>query len=329
MKKVFNRILAIDGSYLLNRALKVPEIFELRGPNGQRSGGVFQFMSSLVHELKVNGDYFPVVCWDSNLSPRRVKLDSNYKHADERSKEKPVLTETESDMDYVTQYRKQRAMVIELLDYAGVPSLIYRDYEGDDLLYILSNISDYCCVVTDDKDMLQLLSPTTVVRRPRFKETCVLSEFLERENLDNIYEFVMRKAILGDPSDNIPSCAKGVGKASVHSLIEVLKFCDFDRSYFSSESTLKDFCSKYNLPYKKAFTNFDFDRYQINIGLVDLNLVEVDEYVVESIVSSIYNCRSTVDYFGFVSNLNHMGIEKISADEVIEAVSGKRVYLER
>lgn len=169
-KKVYNKLLVIDLSYFIHRALHVDSIFKLRGPDGQRSGAVFQVLRMISKEMRLNPGYFPILCSDAGLAPRRVKADPTYKHADERNTQMEVLTEEESDSDYLTQYRTQRNMIIEIMMYAGIPTLRFSQWEGDDLMYILTKISNNSRILTDDRDLLQLVSDNTDVRRPMADE---------------------------------------------------------------------------------------------------------------------------------------------------------------
>ena len=79
--KIFNKVLIIDGSYMIHRSLHIPEVFELKCSSGERTGGIFGFLRTLSSELRICGDYFPVVCFDEGLAPRRLAADPNYKKA--------------------------------------------------------------------------------------------------------------------------------------------------------------------------------------------------------------------------------------------------------
>jgi len=325
MEKQFKKVLAIDGSYLLHRQLHINEIFELKNNNGDRTGGVFGFLRSLNNELKTCGDYFPIVCLDNGLSPRRTKADPCYKHNDIRTdNSKKVLTVEEHKDDYIEQYRIQRNMIYELLSYFGIPCLKFRDWEGDDLLYILSKISEESMILTDDRDMLQLLTPDCVVRRPMAKELINYNDFIESNNYDHIDDFIIAKAVLGDGSDNIPGSCKGVGKANINSLIKLLKSTIMmSESYPKEMDEMKELCTDLDIKYRKAFLNFDIDRFRINMELVDLNRVEVTESILDSIVSTINNCKSNIDYFKAVSYLSNLEIKEFSVDNLIALVSNK------
>lgn len=326
--KIFNKVLIIDGSYMIHRSLHIPEVFELKCSSGERTGGIFGFLRTLSSELRICGDYFPVVCFDEGLAPRRLAADPNYKKAMEREdKSKQVLTKEEADIDYVTQYRKQRNKLIEVLMYFGIPCLKFIPWEGDDLMYIISKISEDSLVLTDDRDLLQLLSPTCKVRRPMADELWTLDSFLVSRGLENIYDFILWKAIRGDGSDNIPGCCKGVGEGSVNEFIKLLYTFrdsldnwDFS-SYPKTESDMRNWCNSFEIKYKKAYLNFDKDRFFANLELVDLDKVEVDERIYDSIVSTISNCRSNTNYFSAVKILQSLEIKDISADNLMENIS--------
>lgn len=308
---------------LLHRGLHQQQLFELRSPNGERSGGIFQFLRSISSEIKKNGDYFPVVTWDAGLSKRRTNADPYYKHADERSKEPEVLTPEQADSDYITQYRQQRNKLIEILSYIGIPSIRISGWEGDDLICLLTRLSSNSRILTDDKDMIQLVSEDIEVRRPMADQLIKLDEFLINNGYETIYDFVINKAIIGDGSDNIPGCCKGVGGGTSLTLIKILKSLDFNDDLFKSEDKMREFCKENNLKFRKAFLNFDKERFETNLELVDLSLVENDPQVIDGIISTINNSRNLVDYFSAIRYVNKLGIKEINIDELLSNVSNR------
>lgn len=309
----------------LHRSLHLPELFNLSGPDGSGTGGIFGFLRTFQHELKIDGDYFPIVTFDNGLSKRRVEVDPHYKRADEREsqlQEQEVLTPEESRLDYVTQYREQRNKLIQLLFTLGVPCIKMMKWEGDDIMYLLSKMSKQSMVLTDDRDMLQLLTDTCIVRRPMADEIIELDSFLKDKGFSDIHDFVIYKAIMGDKSDNIPGSCKGVGDASVNSLIKIIRYTDNKyNEYPHNESSMRTVCESIDVKYKKAFLNFDKERFIKNMKLVDLNLVEADDSIIDSMVSLISDCKSGVDYFNATKILSSYGIKEISVDDIISLVS--------
>ena len=78
MEKYFNKVLIIDGSYLLHRQLHQPRVSDLE------NGGVFGFLRSISKEIHNSKGFFPIVAFDHGLSKRRVEIDPYYKKANER-----------------------------------------------------------------------------------------------------------------------------------------------------------------------------------------------------------------------------------------------------
>lgn len=225
-------------------------------------------------------------------------------------------------------------MLIEVMSYAGIPTLRFTQWEGDDLQYILTKISSRSRILTDDKDLLQLVSDDTDVRRPMADELVTKNSLLESHNYTDVYEFVMNKAIIGDGSDNIPGSCKGVGAGTSINLIRLIEIfkeqgIDFSVLNESNSDKIKEICKDNGLKYRKAMLDFDVNRYNTNIELVDLNLVEVNDDILQSIYSTIDNCRNTVNYFTFVKKLNQLGIREISADELINNVSERFSVLKK
>lgn len=323
MEELYNKVLCIDGSYMLHRNLHVPNLFNLENSKHEKTGGVFGFLRTLSIEIKKNGSYFPIVTFDQGQAMRRLKADPNYKnHAQRVLTESVVLTPEEAHDDYITQYRKQRNKLMEILPLFGIPCLKFMDWEGDDLLYILSKMSKDPLVLTDDRDMLQLLSNKCKVRRPMADEMWDLDKFLESREFTDINDFIMCKAIEGDVSDSIPGSCKGIGNKSVNEFIKLLKCFDSDFSnYPKDEVSMKEFCALHDIKYKKAYLNFNPNRFIINMELVDLNRVQIPDEIYESIKATISNCRSQSNYFKAISMLGELEIKEFSVDELMQNVS--------
>lgn len=325
-----------DGSYAIHRALHIPEMFNLRNPiTGERTGGVYGTLKIIFSELKKNNTYFPIVVFDNGLSTRRLAADPSYKHADIRNNDTSLLTPEELDNDYVTQYRRQRNKLCEILPYFGIPVLKYKGWEGDDLQKIVSDLAEDALIITDDRDMLQLLNENCRVRRAMANELWTESEFVASHEFDNISDFIICKAINGDGSDNIPGSCKGVGEASINGLIKIIKSMRNDdgtfdfTNYPKDVDTLRACCNSLDIPYKKAYLNFNINRFLTNMELVDLNKVSSDctPELIESIKATIENDSKCADYFKAISALGSMAIKEFPADEFISAVSIRKPNL--
>lgn len=322
--KIFKKLLIIDGSYQLHRNLKVDHLFDLSDDEGHCTGGIFGTIRLINAEIRKT-DAFPVVVFDNGLSRRRLEVDPTYKHANERQiNDDEVLTPDEAREDYITQYRFSRSMLTEMLPLFGIPVIKMVPWEGDDLMYIISKLSQQSTILTDDRDLLQLLAPNVNVRRPKADELYTLERFREETGYKHMYEFVMQKAICGDGSDNIAGSCSGVAGGTAPALIKILENTIMqNKNLPKDEKELRTLCENLQIKYKKAFLNFDRQKYENNLQLVDLNLVDndIDEQLVDSITSIISNCKEKIDVFAAHGYLGKFGINEVFPDEIIQQIN--------
>ena len=326
---ILKNILILDGSYFLHRGLKQKDLFELRNSNLERTGAIYSFLNMLQKELKLyRGKGYPIICFDEGQSNRRLKLYENYKRHKEKLEDperKPFqeMTEDELDEDYVYQYRTQRRKLIEVLNALGIPSLLFKGTEGDDLMYWLSKHCKNSIVFTDDRDLLQLLSDNCYVRQPMHKIEIHLDEFLKDNDFDTIYDFVKQKALCGDGSDNIPSACKGVGEKFALDCINVYEALEKNNqlSVLYDEKELKKYCNDNGFKYRKAYGNFDKNQYKINLELVDLNKIkdyELNEEKIYDAIRKVYKNNKITDALKL---LNDLEIKTIDVNNIFESLS--------
>lgn len=286
----FNRTLLIDGSYALHRSLSEPHNWEMINSKNKRTGGIFGTLRTINKELR-NFNFFPIVVFDGGLSKRRLNLYSNYKRAEEKAllehKENKIEAEIIAE-DFRREYNTQRNDLVELLPLFGIPVIYANGWEGDDIIYILSRMSKNSIVVSDDKDLIQLIKEDEIkcrVRRPMNDELLDINS-LKEKGLD-IQDYIGCKSIIGDPSDNIPSACFQVGEKTSLGLLRLYENLIKDNKEFPvDEKQLTQYCSKYNITKRKAYLNFDINQFLINFSLTDLSLVDYD--VNEDVINNIY-----------------------------------------
>lgn len=280
MEKLYQRLLIFDGSHCLHRAISEPHLWEMKNQEGQRTGGVYGTLQTI---LKESGtfNYFPVVVFDGHLSKRRLEIYSNYK----RNEDKKLLTESVEPLSEVEQlqeiqrqeYNIQREMLKVILPAFGIPTIHLADWEGDDIIYILSRLTRDSVIVSDDKDMIQLVKDEPDMRcriRRGMRDEFINEQWLHDNEL-TVNEFIARKALVGDPSDNIPSACFQVGEKTALGLYklytESMKMVD---GFPKDEAELDKKCKEIGIPKRKAYLNFNEDQFLKNILLMDLSLVE-------------------------------------------------------
>ena len=340
MKKLLNKVLIIDGSYMLHRSLKIDELWELKAKKtGLRTGGVFGFLRSLNYEFR-NLDYYPVVCWDSGLSTRRTEVYPMYKRhhireaqrlvknefqlnesvshegvSDERvykelNKEfggdssalaeaiasaQEILKQSRVDNsalfdpdDYRAQYHRQRGVLINILNALGVPSIKVNGWEGDDLMVLLQRISNRSIIMTDDKDLIQMIAPNTDILRPMQKQYLTYDSYLESQGMATPREMVIVKAIVGDGSDNIPGVTSGLERKYSLGYTRACTVAKIILENGEDKDKYIPVLEGMNKNYYKGFIQ-RHDDYIRNMKLVDLSLVPDDEQVISDIASEVIN----------------------------------------
>ena len=331
----FNRLLIMDFSHALHRSIAQPNLWEMRDNYGRRTGGIYGSINTLLKESSTY-NYFPVAVFDGHLSPRRLSIYDNYK----RYKDKQLLIEDINNMTELeklqieqrAEYNTQREIVKDLLIALGIPVIHLDDWEGDDLIYILTKLSKDSIIVSDDKDMLQMICDTPE-RRCRVRRG-MRDEFwdmntLKEKGIDQ-KEFVACKAIVGDPSDNIPSACFQVGEKTALGLYKLYCKCvETSKSFPVDEKQLEE-CSKlFDIPKRKAYLNFNENQFLTNVLLMDLKLVENDitDEVLTQIFFSIKDREQYSDYTEANKILEELSINTFNTSGLINNINRTKPYI--
>ena len=209
-------ILAIDGNSVINRAYF--GVRPLTNSKGQRTEAIFGMLNiilSAVERLKPDSVQ---VAFDLHAPTFRHKMFDGYKG-------------TRKGMDEELYCQMEPAK--RLLRALGYKVLSLEGYEADDILGTISVESakdgNRCCILTGDRDSLQLITEQTHVFLISKGETVDYdrARFFEKYGIMP-EQFVDAKAIMGDSSDNIPGVA-GIGEKTALPLIA--KFGSLDGVY--------------------------------------------------------------------------------------------------
>lgn len=202
-------IYLVDGSHLLHRIRHTPQAL-LTTKDGKPSGLVFGFLRSLAkirRESKNTAQL--VVAWDKTSSEFRTKLFPDYKKG-------RYSNMSDEDRQKLVNYNEGRKILINLLGHLRIPTISMHGVEADDIIGFLSLIpyGEPKVILSDDKDLLQLITDDTSVYRPVSKQFVDKATFISKYGLnpDNYRKhFIMIRAIVGDKSDCIPGI-KGIGE---------------------------------------------------------------------------------------------------------------------
>lgn len=204
------KLLIIDSNSIINRAFY--GIRTLTAKDGTPTNAVYGFLKILFKLInEVQPDYM-CAAFDLKAPTFRHKLYDAYK-----AQRKPMPDALREQLPIAKDIL--RAMDIEILEKEG--------YEADDIIGTVSRICERdgieCLIATGDKDDLQLASDKTkvilTVTRSGLNETVVYDADAVMEKYGvTPAEFIDVKALMGDPSDNIPGVA-GIGEKTALSLI--------------------------------------------------------------------------------------------------------------
>ena len=177
-----NNLLLIDGNSMLFRAYYATLYGRpMSTTNGIPTNAVFSFILMLNKAIETIQPDSILVAFDAGKSTFRHKQYAEYKGT-----RKPLDEEL----------KVQFPIVREFLDTSGI--LRYEDegFEADDIIGSMAKKSESIetTILTSDRDLLQLIDPTTKV-------------------------LLMKKGLMGDSSDNIPGVA-GVGEKTATKLLQ-------------------------------------------------------------------------------------------------------------
>lgn len=206
------KIIIIDGNSLANRAFYAMPYLTNR--KKQPSGAVFGFANIVTKLIAEQRPDFIAVAFDHARKTFRNEIYAEYKG-----------TRKETAPDLIFQF----GIIKEMLNDMGIKTFEVSGIEADDIIGTISKLSGIQNIlVTGDRDLLQLISPSTQVWLTRKGVTEV--EVFDEVALQEKYGLkpsgiIDLKALMGDTSDNIPGIA-GVGEKTALSLLEKYESLD-------------------------------------------------------------------------------------------------------
>ena len=212
------KLLIIDSNSIINRAFY--GVRYLSAKDGTPTNAIYGFLNTLFKLIEeVKPDYL-CTAYDLKAPTFRHKLYDGYKA------QRKLMPE---------DLKKQMPISKEILSAMGIKHYELEGYEADDIIGTVSRICDengtVCYIATGDKDDLQLATDKTqvilTVTRNGVNETTYYDDKAVKERYHvTPTEFIDIKALMGDPSDNIPG-VPGVGEKTAMSLIEKYKSIEY------------------------------------------------------------------------------------------------------
>ena len=205
------KLLILDSNSILNRAFY--GVRYLSAKDGTPTNAIYGFLNILLKLIKEQEPDYICAAFDVKAPTFRHKQYEGYK-----AQRKPMPEGLAAQMPLAKDVL--RAMGVTILEKEG--------YEADDIIGTVARLCEEseisCFIATGDKDDLQLASDKTkvilTVTKSGYNETIIYDDKAVKEKYRvTPTEFIDVKALMGDPSDNIPG-VKGVGEKTAMRLIE-------------------------------------------------------------------------------------------------------------
>ena len=194
------RLLLVDGNNLAARGFHA--MSELATSKGEGTGAIYGFikgMSWCRYQTKTPL-FQTVVLWDGGHADYRKKIYKAYKQGRKLNEDK----EKRAD------YHRQLDAIRWLLSYTGCKQVYVPGVEADDLISIfvgfLRKQGDSAVIYSGDGDFHQLYGQGVLIFDPK-KEILGIPDIQKKWNVA-LNKIVLKKAIMGDASDNIKGVAK-------------------------------------------------------------------------------------------------------------------------
>lgn len=200
----------LDGMALVYRAFYALQQARMSTRDGQPTGAVFGFVSSVLRIIEEYRPEYLAVAFDSPEKTFRHDKFEAYKA------NRPAPPD-----DLISQLGDIR----ELIRALGIPLVIMPGFEADDLIGTAARKFEADCqifIVTPDKDMSQLVHDGVRILKPGKKQNefeLVGSAEVKAQFGATPEQFIDLLTLTGDTSDNIPG-AKGIGPKTASSLLE-------------------------------------------------------------------------------------------------------------
>ncbi len=213
----------IDGHAVAYRQFFGLPVTSFTTPQGEPTNAVFGFTRILLDILEKDKPDYLAVSFDRGLSGRE-DFYAEYKGTRDK-----MPDELSVQMERIQQ----------LVAAFNIPVLALDGYEADDIIGTVTGQARaervQVRVITGDRDLLQLLEEGVEVQLPQRNAADVIYDvatFVEKYGLQPA-QLVDMKALMGDPSDNIPG-VKGIGEKTATKLLQ--QFGTLDAIYAQIES---------------------------------------------------------------------------------------------
>jgi len=294
------KLLILDANSIVNRGFYA--VRPLTNKDGLNTNAIFGFLNIFFkYAEEIKPDYI-AAAFDLSAPTFRHKMYDGYKATRHKMPD---------------ELREQIPVLKDVLSAMNIPILEKEGYEADDIIGTVSRICEdekiECCVLTGDRDDLQLASPLThihlIITRMGNTETTVYDDKMVFEKYGvTPTEFIDLKAIMGDSSDNIPG-VKGIGEKGATALISAFHSIDGVYENIDDEKITKSV--------RQKLLDSKDDAY-MSKTLATIERYAPIDFDIESTQFSDYNNEKLYDILSileFRSFIKKLGLDEITAKE--------------
>ena len=315
------KIIMVDGNNLLFRSYYATAYNGnfMKNSKGFPTNALFgltNMINKIIYEEKPN---YMIVAFDKGKTFRHEKYDF-YKDG-----------RLETPDELKMQFPKAK----ELLTAMGIKWYEIDNYEADD---IIGTFAKYCeipdddyegLIISSDKDLLQLISPSVEMKLLKSKDYIRYNEksFKEEWGIDPI-NIIDLKALMGDPSDNIPG-VKGIGEKTALKLLREYK--TLNNIYDNIDKIKGSLHDKLVSDKDNAYMSYEIATIYKNVPM-EINISDIKYLGSDSKLAEIYE---ELEFYSLLKNLNveKQEKEKIKVKEVkdineINITEDSAIYLE-
>lgn len=282
--------MAIKTLYLLDaHALCYRAFYAVKGlvnSKGQPTNAVYGFVHGLKKIIKdFDPEYF-AVCFDKDGKTFRQE-----KYAQYKIQRPPMPDDLKSQMPFI--HTVVKAYRIPVMEISG--------YEADDLIatatQAFADRDVKVVIITDDKDLFQLVNSKVSIFRPRKEEMLTASGVKDVLGIQPVYvtDFL---GLAGDSSDNIPGVA-GIGKVTAQKLIN--EFGPLEKIYASLDKiSSKSVRLKLETQQDKAFLSRELAQLRYDAPLER----DIDHWrLLQPCLEELYEVFTELEFHRFAADL--------------------------
>lgn len=312
----------VDGNNLLFRSYYATAYNGnfMKNSKGFPTNALFGLANMINKVIEEENPTYMIVAFDKGKTFRHKKYDF-YKQG---------RSETPEEL------KMQFPIAKEMLTAMGIKYYEIDNYEADD---IIGTFAKYCdkdddydgLIVSSDKDLLQLISKHVEMKLLKPKDYIRYNEetFKEEWGIDPI-NIIDLKALMGDPSDNIPG-VKGIGEKTALKLLH--KYKTIDGVYENIDNIKGAIHEKLVNDKDNAYMSYEIATIYKDVPM-DININDIKYLGPNSKLSNIYE---ELEFFSLLKNIkrdvnteSHKEIDYKSVNDIneIDINEDSAVYLE-